>query len=217
MEGTVVADSSTVVKPSALIREDAELSVAQRQRYVGRGGLKLEGALERFQLEVTGRVVADIGASTGGFTDCLLQSGAAKVYAVDVGYGQLDYKLRQDPRVVVMERVNARYAVELPERVDLATIDVSFISLEKVLPTVAALVRGGGHILAMVKPQFEAGREQVGRGGVVRDPLVHASVLGRFILWAVDHGLRLEGVCASPVVGSDGNREFFVLLWKPGD
>jgi 23S rRNA (cytidine1920-2'-O)/16S rRNA (cytidine1409-2'-O)-methyltransferase len=206
-----------VVKPSALIREDAELSVAQRQRYVGRGGLKLEGALERFQLEVTGRVVADIGASTGGFTDCLLQSGAAKVYAVDVGYGQLDYKLRQDPRVVVMERVNARYAVELPERVDLATIDVSFISLEKVLPTVAALVRGGGHILAMVKPQFEAGREQVGRGGVVRDPLVHASVLGRFILWAVDHGLRLEGVCASPVVGSDGNREFFVLLWKPGD
>ncbi len=215
MEGAVVADSSTVVKPSALVREDAELSVAQRQRYVGRGGLKLEGALDRIQLEVTGRVVADIGASTGGFTDCLLQHGTARVYAVDVGYGQLDYKLRQDPRVVVMERVNARYEVELSERVDLATIDVSFISLEKVVPTVAALVRSGGHILAMVKPQFEAGREQVGRGGVVRDPLVHAGVLGRFICWAVDRELRLEGICASPVAGSDGNREFFVLLRKP--
>ncbi len=215
MEGVVAADSATVARPGTLVPEEAELSVAQPPPYVGRGGLKLAGALDEFQLEVTGAVVADIGASTGGFTDCLLQRGAARVYAIDVGYGQLDYRLRQDPRVVVMERVNARYHFELLEAVDLATIDVSFISLAKVLPSVSGLTRDRGYILALVKPQFEAERREVGKGGVVRDPQVHARVLGRFICRAVEQGLWVMGVTASPIRGGDGNREFFVLLRKP--
>ncbi len=215
MEGAVLADSRKVVKPSSLVSEDAVVQVLQRPAYVGRGGLKLEGALDEFGVDVASQVVMDVGASTGGFTDCLLQRGASRVYAVDVGYGQLDYRLRQDPRVVVMERVNARYPLALPERVDLATVDLSFISLEKVLPSVSEVVKNGGRIVALVKPQFEAGRRQVGKGGVVKDPLVHATVLGRFICWAVDRGFRLEGLTASTVLGADGNQEFFVLLRKP--
>jgi len=215
MEGAVLADSTKVVKPSTLVSEDADVRVLKRPAYVGRGGLKLEGALDEFRLNVASLVVVDVGASTGGFTDCLLQRGASKVYAVDVGYGQLDYRLRQDPRVVVMERVNARYPFSLPELADLATIDLSFISLEKVLPAVAEVVKSGARIIALVKPQFEAGRGQVGKGGVVKDPLVHASVLGRFICWAVDRGFGLGGLTASPVLGADGNQEFFVLLRKP--
>lgn len=215
MEGAVVADNRTVIKPSTLVREDAEVHLLQSPRFVGRGGLKLEGALDEFQVDVTSLVVVDVGSSTGGFTDCLLKRGASKVYAVDVGYGQLDYRLRQDPRVVVMERVNARYPFTLPEPVDLATVDISFISLEKVVPTVADVVRGGGRLIVLVKPQFEAGRRHVSKGGLVKDPLVHAAVLGRFICWAVDRGFRLEGLVASPILGAEGNREFFVLLRKP--
>jgi 23S rRNA (cytidine1920-2'-O)/16S rRNA (cytidine1409-2'-O)-methyltransferase len=215
MEGTVIADKRTVIKPSALVREDVDLQLVAGPPYVGRGGLKLEGALEEFRLDVSGRAVLDVGASTGGFTDCLLKHGVVKVYAVDVGYGQLDYRLRNDPRVVVMERVNARYPFRLPEMVDLATLDLSFISLQKVVPNVSGMVRGGGLLLVLVKPQFEAGRREVGRGGVVKDPLVHASVLGRFLCWAVDRGFGLEGLVASPLRGADGNREFFVLLRNP--
>jgi 23S rRNA (cytidine1920-2'-O)/16S rRNA (cytidine1409-2'-O)-methyltransferase len=215
MEGTVIADKRTVIKPSALVREDVDLELVAGSAYVGRGGLKLEGALKEFELDVSGRAVLDVGASTGGFTDCLLKHGVGKVYAVDVGYGQLDYRLRNDPRVVVMERVNARYPFRLPEMVDLATLDLSFISLQKVVPNVSGMVRGGGRLLALVKPQFEAGRREVGRGGVVKDPLVHASVLGRFLCWAVDRGFGLEGLVASPLRGADGNREFFVLLRNP--
>ena len=215
MEGAVAADDRTIVKPNTLVREDAEVRLLQSRPFVGRGGIKLAGALDEFRLDVSSLVVVDVGASTGGFTDCLLKRGASKVYAVDVGYGQLDYGLRQDPRVVVMERVNARYPFTLSELVDLATLDVSFISLEKVVPAVADVVRGGGRLIALVKPQFEAGRRQVGKGGLVKDPLVHAAVLGRFICWAVDRGFGLEGLVASLIFGADGNREFFVLLRKP--
>jgi 23S rRNA (cytidine1920-2'-O)/16S rRNA (cytidine1409-2'-O)-methyltransferase len=215
MEGAVAADDRTIVKPNTLVREDAEVRLLQSRPFVGRGGIKLAGALDEFRLDISSLVVVDVGASTGGFTDCLLKRGASKVYAVDVGYGQLDYSLRQDPRVVVMERVNARYPFTLPELADLATLDVSFISLEKVVPAVADVVRGSGRLIALVKPQFEAGRRQVGKGGLVKDPLVHAAVLGRFICWAVDRGFGLEGLVASPIFGADGNREFLVLLRKP--
>jgi 23S rRNA (cytidine1920-2'-O)/16S rRNA (cytidine1409-2'-O)-methyltransferase len=215
MEGAVAADDRTIVKPNTLVREDAEVRLLQSRPFVGRGGIKLAGALDEFRLDVSSLVVVDVGASTGGFTDCLLKRGASKVYAVDVGYGQLDYGLRQDLRVVVMERVNARYPFTLPEMADLATLDVSFISLEKVVPAVADVVRGGGRLIALVKPQFEAGRRQVGKGGLIKDPLVHAAVLGRFICWAVDRGFGLEGLVASPIFGADGNREFFVMLRKP--
>jgi 23S rRNA (cytidine1920-2'-O)/16S rRNA (cytidine1409-2'-O)-methyltransferase len=156
--------------------------------------------------------VMDVGASTGGFTDCLLQRGAARVYAVDVGYGQLDARLRGDPRIVVMERTNIRDLTSLPERPDMATIDASFISLTKVLPAVVALVRPRADIVALVKPQFEAERHEVKRGGVVRDPLVHAAVIGRVAWWCVNHRLRVRGVAASPLLGPAGNREFFLWL-----
>jgi 23S rRNA (cytidine1920-2'-O)/16S rRNA (cytidine1409-2'-O)-methyltransferase len=214
MEGAVTADNRKIVKPSALVDENVDIQITQSPPFVSRGGLKLDYALDQFGVDVNGLVAVDVGASTGGFTDCLLKRGASKVYAVDVGYGQLDYRLRQDPRVVVMERVNARHPFKLPELVHLATIDVSFISLEKVVPTVAGLVKSGGYIIALVKPQFEAGRRQVGKGGLVKDPQVHAAVLGRFINWAVDHGFRLLGLVASPILGADGNKEFLVLLQK---
>ena len=203
MEGAVVADSRIIVKPSTLVDEDAEVKILESPQFVSRGGLKLDYALEQFQVYVNGLVAVDVGASTGGFTDCLLKRGARKVYAVDVGYGQLDYKLRQNPRVVVMERVNARYALTLPEPVDLATVDVSFISLEKVVPTIDKLVKAKGQLIVLVKPQFEAGKGQVSKGGLVKDPLVHASVLGRFICWAFDLGFRLGGLAASPILGAE--------------
>ena len=214
MEGAVVADNRTMIKPNTLVGEDADIHLLQSPRFVGRGGLKLEGALDHFRIDVSAQTAVDIGASTGGFTDCLLKRGASKVYAIDVGYGQLDYRLRQNPRVVVMERVNARYPFTLPELVDLATVDVSFISLEKIVPPVADVVKCGGQLIVLVKPQFEAGRQQVGKGGIVREPLVHAAVLGRFICWAIDHSFRLRGLVASPILGAEGNREFFVLLQK---
>ncbi len=215
MEGAVLVKNRTNVKPSTLVDEDVEIRLLQAPQFVSRGGLKLEHAIEQFGLDVSGSVAVDVGASTGGFTDCLLKRGASKVYAVDVGYGQLDYRLRQNPRVVVMERVNARYPFTLPEPVDLVTIDVSFISVEKVVPAVASPVKSGGYLIVLVKPQFEVGKGQVGKGGLVKDPLVHAVVLGRFVCWAVDHGLRLGGLVASPILGAEGNKEFLVLLRKP--
>jgi 23S rRNA (cytidine1920-2'-O)/16S rRNA (cytidine1409-2'-O)-methyltransferase len=159
-------------------------------------------------------VAADVGASTGGFTDCLLQRGASKVYAIDVGYGQLAWRLRQHPRVVVMERTNARYLESLPEPIDLATVDVSFISLELVLPRVMSWLRPAGDIIALIKPQFEAGREEVGKGGVVKDPEVHRAVLDKILTWAVDHGLAVRGLIASPLKGPAGNVEFLAYLSK---
>ena len=215
MEGIVFTPSGRVDKPSSRLLETTTLEVRGGLPYVGRGGLKLAHALDCFGLPVQDLVVLDIGASTGGFTDCMLQRGARRVYALDVGYGQLDYRLRQDPRVVVMEKCNARHSFELNEPVDLVTVDVSFISLTKVIPSALEHLESGHHLVALVKPQFEARKEEVGRGGVIKDPQVHASVLGRSIAWAVSHGLRLRNLCASPILGDAGNREFFMLLQKP--
>lgn len=211
MAGKVVVDGKAVIKAGTPVDMEAVIDIAEPPPFVGRGGLKLDYALDQFRLDITNTLVADVGASTGGFTDCLLQRGAKRVYAIDVGRGQLDYRLRQDPRVVVMERVNARYPINLPEKVDLATIDVSFISVEKIIPSVAQLLKDRGYILVLIKPQFEARRAEVGRGGVIRQPIVHARVLGRFIAWMIEHSFRLGGLVASPILGSSGNREFFIL------
>lgn len=212
MAGQVNVDGRLVDKAGALVSTSVKVGVESPPPYVGRGGVKLEHALQAFDLKINGVKALDVGASTGGFTDCLLQHGAAKVYALDVGYGQLHQRLRQDPRVVVMERVNARYPFRLPEIVDLATVDVSFISLVKVLLSLAEHVKSGGQIIALAKPQFEAQRRQVGKGGVIRDPSVHAEVLARLIVWITQNGFRLRGLTPSPILGDAGNREFFLLL-----
>jgi 23S rRNA (cytidine1920-2'-O)/16S rRNA (cytidine1409-2'-O)-methyltransferase len=214
MAGQVFTATGRVLKPSATLSTAAALEVRERLPYVGRGGLKLAHALDSFNISVRDVTALDVGASTGGFTDCLLQRGARKVYALDVGHGQFTYSLRQDPRVVVMEKVNARYPFDLPEPVDLITIDVSFISLSLVIPSVVTHLKNRCNIIALVKPQFEAQKGEVGRGGVVRDPQVHARVLGRAIVWAVDQGLRVRNLCPSPILGDAGNREFFLLLGK---
>ncbi len=215
MEGLVFAPSGRVAKASSALPEDAPLEVRGRLPYVSRGGLKLAGALDVFGLAVEGQTALDVGASTGGFTDCLLQRGARHVYAVDVGHGQLHYRLTRDDRVTVREKTNARHSYHLPELVDIVVIDVSFISLSLVIPPALEHLRNGGNIVALVKPQFEAPREQVGRGGIVKDPKVHAAVLGRMVLWATEQRLRLRCMCPSPILGDKGNREFFLLLQKP--
>lgn len=215
MEGLVFAPSGRVAKASSTLPEDAPLEVRGRLPYVSRGGLKLAGALDAFGLAVEGKNALDVGASAGGFTDCLLQRGARHVYAVDVGHGQLHHRLRQDPRVTVREKTNARHSFHLPESVDIVVIDVSFISLSLVIPPALDHLHGGGQVVALVKPQFEAPREQVGRGGIVKDPKVHAAVLGRMVIWATEQRLRLRGMCPSPILGDKGNREFFLLLQKP--
>ena len=212
MAGEVVVSGKANIKPGTMVAEEAVINILKPPPFVSRGGVKLDYALDQFQLDVTSKAVADIGASTGGFTDCLLKRGASRVYAIDVGYGQIDYRLRQDSRVVVMDRVNARYPIALPEKVDLATIDLAFISVEKVIPSVVKLIKDSGYLLVLIKPQFEAERGEVGKGGVIRQPLVHARVLGRFIAWMVDHGFRLGGLVASPILGASGNKEFFILL-----
>ncbi len=215
MEGLVYSPAGRVLKAGATLPESTELEVRGRLPYVSRGGLKLAGALDEFGLEVADQVALDVGASTGGFSDCLLQRGAAHIYAVDVGHGQLHHRLRQDSRVTVKEKTNARYQYDLPGPVDLVVADVSFISLTLVLPPAVAHLREGGHMVALVKPQFEAARDQVGRGGIVKDPKVHAATLSRLIIWATGQQLRLRGMCRSPIQGDKGNREFFLLLQKP--
>jgi len=195
-----------------MVPPDAAVVVKSRPRFVSRGGEKLDSALAAFGVDPTGRTVLDLGASTGGFTDCLLTRGAARVYALDVGYGQLAQRVRDDPRVVAMERVNARLGFELPEPVDLVVADVSFISSRLVLLPAFAHLKVGGQAVVLLKPQFEAGRKEVGKGGVVRDPLVHARVIGRFAAWAVGRGIRIRGLITSPIEGAAGNREFLVWL-----
>ena len=212
MAGEVLVNGAMVSKPAIRVDESDTIELRQKPPFVSRGGTKLAHALDHFQLDVHSLVALDVGASTGGFTDCLLKQGASRVYAVDVGYGQLEYSLRIDPRVVVMERINARYPFTLPEAVDLITMDISFISLEKVVPNVSNLTRRGSSIICLVKPQFEAGRDQVGKGGLIKDPSVHAQVLGRFISWSIREGYRIRGLTPSPILGASGNREFFVLL-----
>ena len=213
MAGQVRIGDQVIDKAGQPVGIDAAIEVEEGQRYVSRGGDKLEHALMVFEVSPAGLICADFGASTGGFTDVLLKAGAARVYAVDVGYGQLDYQLRTDDRVIVMERTNVRYLEGLPELVDLVTVDVSFISLELIYPVVARVLKpGSGHCIALVKPQFEAGREQVRRGGVVRDPRVHRDVLLATVKHARAAGLHPRHVAASPVLGPKGNREFLMLL-----
>ena len=211
MAGEVRVDGEAVTRPAALLPLEVAIEVLERPQYVSRGGVKLEHALSAFNLDVSGSVCLDVGASTGGFTDCLLQHGASRVYAVDVGYGLLDYRLRRDERVVVMERTNARDLAPLPNACDIAAVDVSFIGIEKVLPAVRRSLRPGAAIVVLVKPQFQARREEVKRG-VVRDPQVHAAVIGRVVAWASANGLRLRGLTTSPLLGPAGNREFFLHL-----
>jgi 23S rRNA (cytidine1920-2'-O)/16S rRNA (cytidine1409-2'-O)-methyltransferase len=214
MAGQVLVDGLMLDKPGMQVAGGADIRLRVKPPYVSRGGLKLEAALDSFAVQVAGAVAADVGASTGGFTDCLLQRGASRVYAIDVGYGQLAWRLRQHPRVVVMERVNVRYLESLPEPVDLATVDVSFISLELVLPSVIGWLKPAGDIISLIKPQFEAGRAEVGKGGVVKDPEVHRAVLSKILGWALDHGLAVRGLMASPLKGPAGNVEFLAHLGK---
>lgn len=224
MAGEVRVAGQMVTKAGTLIAADATIeraATASESRFVSRGGLKLERALDAFHLDPTGYTCADIGASTGGFTDLLLQRGAVRIYAVDVGHGQLAWTLRNDPRVTVMERTNIRYLEALPELVDCAVIDVSFISLRLVLPRVLTLVKPEGWVVALVKPQFEAGRAEANRGGgVIREPAVHRRVLRELLSWvtgdatAATDGRRLIpcGLLASPITGRDGNHEYLLLL-----
>jgi 23S rRNA (cytidine1920-2'-O)/16S rRNA (cytidine1409-2'-O)-methyltransferase len=212
MAGEVYIDDMIAAKPSIQVPEGSAIRIREKLPFVGRGGIKLAHALTEFNIDFASLITADIGASTGGFTDCMLQHGASKVYAIDVGYGQIDYKLRIDTRVVVIDRTNARYPLPIPEQIDIAAIDVSFISLEKIVPNVAAVTKGGGKIICLVKPQFEAGKSLVEKGGLVKDPTVHTQVLGKFISWSIDRGYRIIGLTPSPIYGSSGNKEFFVLL-----
>lgn len=216
MAGEVMVDGQVQDKPGLAVASGAGVSVRAPLPYVSRGGLKLAAALDAFGLDVTGLVAVDVGASTGGFTDCLLQRGAAQVYAVDVGYGQLAWKLRTDPRVVVLDRTNIRYLEQLPggELADLAVIDASFISLALVLPPTLRLLRAGGELVALIKPQFEAGKDDVSKGGVVRDRKVHRRVLQETARMAQGLGLAVAGLTASPVQGPAGNVEFLIWLRK---
>ena len=218
LAGDVLVDGQRVDKAGAMVTPGAKLELVARPRFVSRGGDKLAHALATFAIEPRGRVAIDVGASTGGFTHCLLEQGAVKVYAVDVGHGQLDAKLRSDGRVVVMEKTNARNLPvdSFPESPDLATVDISFISLEKVLPSVFGVLTSQGEAVVLVKPQFEVGKGQVGKGGVVRDGSHHRAVIARVARFAVLHGWHVRGVTASPLKGPKGNREFFLLLTKTG-
>ncbi|HZN96092.1 MAG TPA: TlyA family RNA methyltransferase [Myxococcales bacterium] len=217
LAGEVVVDDQRVDKPGALVPRDARLRLkGEAMPYVSRGGLKLKAALDRFALDVRGAVCADIGASTGGFTDCLLQAGAAKVYAIDVGYGQLHHKLQLDPRVISRERVNARHLTEaeLPEPVSLMAVDVSFISLRLVLPAALPRLSSGGVLVALVKPQFEAGKEKVGKGGVVRDAAARAEAIDGVRAFVEAAGLDVAGVMDSPIAGPAGNVEALLVARK---
>ena len=215
--GEVRVNGQVVDQPSKLFATDAVISVQNPPKYVSRGGLKLEAALDYFHLDLRDLVCADVGSSTGGFTDCMLQRGALRVYSLDVGHNQLHWKLRNDPRVVVMEGVNVRYLESLPEPVQFASVDVSFISLTLILPRVAAWLgpQGSpvpqGSAVALIKPQFEAGREKVGKGGIVREPAVHQEVIEHITSFCVQTGWVVRGVIDSPILGADGNKEF--LAW----
>ncbi len=214
MAGLVFSGERRIDKPGQMLASDLPLDVRGRPHpWVSRGGQKLDHGLDHFGVSVEGAVCLDVGASTGGFTDVLLARGAAKVYAVDVGHGQLDWKLRNNPRVVVLERTNARYLTtdHIPEPVDMVVCDASFIGLETVLPAPLALTRPGAHLIALIKPQFEVGRDRVGKGGVVRDPELHREVCDRISAWlAARPGWSVLGVCESPIKGPEGNVEFLI-------
>jgi 23S rRNA (cytidine1920-2'-O)/16S rRNA (cytidine1409-2'-O)-methyltransferase len=225
MAGQVRVAGQTALKPATATPSDSDVTVDSGPRFVSRGGEKLDAALEAFAIHVTGLTCADVGSSTGGFTDCLLQRGAIKVYAIDVGKGILHWKLRNDPRVVVMEETNARFVESLPERVDFVTIDASFISLKILLPVVkkwilpaspTPLPRGEWSLVALIKPQFEAGKKDVSRGdGVIRDPGIHRQVLNDVLAYAQQEGFGIHGLVKSPLLGPKGNAEFLVWLREP--
>ncbi len=214
--GMVRVNGQPAGKPGHQYPDDADFFVKQAEMYVSRGGLKIEGAWKQFGFELDGLVCLDIGSSTGGFTDFMLQHGAAKVYAVDCGTNQLHYRLREDPRVVVMENTNARYLTEadIPEKADFCSIDTSFISLTNILPPLKHLLKPGGHIISLIKPQFEAGRDQVGKGGVVRDPAVHREVIEKVKRFGEEElGFQWLDLCDSPITGPAGNVEF-LAYWQ---
>ncbi len=217
--GEVLVNGQLVDKPGTSVATEADITLKAKPRFVGRGGEKLAAALERFTVDVAGKVAADVGASTGGFTDCLLQHGTARVYAIDVGYGQLAWTLRQDERVIVMERTNARYLESLPEPMDLIVSDVSFISLRLIYTTAVHWLKTDTSeprdVISLIKPQFEAGPENVGKGGVVRDPVIHRQVLEQVITMMDALGLALQGLMASPLIGPAGNIEF-LGWWRLG-
>jgi 23S rRNA (cytidine1920-2'-O)/16S rRNA (cytidine1409-2'-O)-methyltransferase len=216
MAGEVKIGEQIADKPSLLVNPDISIATAEAPRFVGRGGLKLEGALDFFEIQVRDAIALDIGASTGGFTDCLLQRGAAKVYAVDVGYGQLAWKIRTDPRVIVFEKTNARTlsSALISQPVDLCVIDVSFISLTLILPNAFQLITPNGIVLALIKPQFELSRGNVGRGGIVREPALHKKAQDKVAGFIEKLGYRVVGITPSPITGTDGNQEFFVCAGK---
>jgi len=217
MSGLVYVNGQKSDKPGTPVANDAAIEVrGNALKYVSRGGLKLEKAMATFPIDLNGAVCGDIGASTGGFTDCMLQNGASKVYSVDVGYGQLAWKLREDPRVVCMERTNARYLTheQIPDELDFASVDVSFISLKLILPPLCGVLKDGGHVACLVKPQFEAGKEKVGKKGVVRDPTVHLEVLENFLNHAKESGFTVLGLTYSPIRGPEGNIEYLGFIEK---
>lgn len=215
MAGEVLVNGAVVDKPGARVTDSDIVTLKSRPRFVSRGGEKLAGALIDFQYHAAGLTCADVGASTGGFTDCLLQNGAARVYAIDVGYGLLDYSLREDPRVTVLERTNARYLESLGEPVDLVVVDASFISLRLLLPRIKTWLKPEADVIALIKPQFEAGKGDVGKGGVVRDPDIHSRVIHEVIDDARSHGFVLVDLTISPIKGPAGNVEFLAhLTWN---
>jgi 23S rRNA (cytidine1920-2'-O)/16S rRNA (cytidine1409-2'-O)-methyltransferase len=216
MAGEVMVGTRIAAKPSELLEEHAPITVKPTRKYVGRGALKLEAALDHFNIAVDGKTALDIGASTGGFTDCMLQRGAKKVYAVDVGHGQLDWKLRNNPRVITLEKVNARSLSreQIPEPVDLCVIDVSFISLTLILPNAFDLIIPTGMTLALIKPQFELQRSEVGKGGIVRDPSLHQKAQDKIVRFVKRLGHMVIGIVPSAITGADGNQEFFACMRK---
>jgi 23S rRNA (cytidine1920-2'-O)/16S rRNA (cytidine1409-2'-O)-methyltransferase len=212
MAGEVLVDGNMIDKPGTRINVESDLTVKNKPRFVSRGGDKLAGALVDFQFDVTDKICADVGASTGGFTDCLLQHGATKVYAIDVGYGQLDYMLRQDPRVITIERTNARYLEKLDEPVNLVVVDASFISLKMLLPPIKGWLTPQADVIALIKPRFEAGKKEVGKGGVVKDSTIHARVIEEILNFGQNQGFIVRGLTTSPLKGPAGNIEFLVWL-----
>lgn len=215
MAGQVYVNGQKVDKAGAPVTEDAAIEVRGKTlRYVSRGGLKLEKAMKVFPIGLEGKICADIGASTGGFSDCMLQNGASKVYAVDTGYGKLDWKIRSDPKVIPLERTNARYLTheQVPDELDFASVDVSFISLRLILPALKGVLKADGQVVCLVKPQFEAGREKVGKKGVVRDPKVHLEVLEHFLEHAHEAGFTVLDMTYSPIRGPEGNIEYLGFL-----
>jgi len=220
MSGTVYVDGQKETKSGSMFPEDTIVEVRDNSlKYVSRGGLKLEKAMQEFPVDLKGKVCMDIGSSTGGFTDCMLQNGASRVYAVDVGKGQLHYKLREDDRVVVMEKTNIRYVTpeDIPEKIQFASVDVSFISLSLVLPAALPLLDERKELVMLIKPQFEAGREKVGKKGVVREPKVHKEVIEKTVDLAEENGLTVSGLSFSPVKGPEGNIEYLIHVLKSAE